>query len=254
VYGHHGKTKLLAAPHKFPSRQSYESCQAIARLHLIPEEETVFAQQHPEALDAGVIHNDIICAGNKLVFMYHEKAFVNAEKVLEELRAKVLNTCRKELCEIKITEAQLPLKEAVNTYFFNSQIISLPDGKMAFVAPVECRGHPQAQPLLDAIIADKNPIEKVLFFNLKQSMQNGGGPGCLRLPIVLTREEIAAANPYVFLNESLYKNLVDWVNEHYREELRFEDLADPMLLVEVRYALDKLTELLDLGPLYRFQQ
>jgi succinylarginine dihydrolase len=43
------------------------------------------------------------------------------------------------------------------------------------------------------------------------------------------------------------------VQQHSRDELRPPDLADPRLLDECRAALDALTQILKLGPIYRFQ-
>jgi succinylarginine dihydrolase len=56
------------------------------------------------------------------------------------------------------------------------------------------------------------------------------------------------------LTEALYAQLIEWVTRHYREQLSAEDLADPALLEEGRAALDRLTQILGLGAVYRFQQ
>ena len=89
--------------------------------------------------------------------------------------------------------------------------------------------------------------------DLSQSMRNGGGPACLRLRVVLNERELAAVHPGVFLTERLYKKLKDWIQRHYRDRLLPNDLADPQLLYEGRQALDELTTILELGPLYTFQ-
>ena len=91
------------------------------------------------------------------------------------------------------------------------------------------------------------------FLDLKQSMRNGGGPACLRLRVVLNDAERAALPPGVFINDRTYSRLVRWVKKHYREKLTAADLADPLLLEETRRALDALTGLLGLGPIYPFQ-
>jgi succinylarginine dihydrolase len=81
-------------------------------------------------------------------------------------------------------------------------------------------------------------------------MQNGGGPACLRLRVVLTEAELTAAKPELFLDVPLYDRLVAWATSHYREELAPEDLGDPALLSESREALDELTQILELGGRY----
>jgi succinylarginine dihydrolase len=77
-------------------------------------------------------------------------------------------------------------------------------------------------------------------------MQNGGGPACLRLRVVLTERELALVHPGVMLTDALYEKLVEWVNRHYRESLAPEGLRDPALAREGNLALDELAGILDL--------
>ncbi|RWT62560.1 succinylarginine dihydrolase, partial [Klebsiella pneumoniae] len=86
------------------------------------------------------------------------------------------------------------------------------------------------------------------------SMQNGGGPACLRLRVALKDNELAAVNPGVIMTAPLYDTLVQWVDKHYRDRLSEADLADPQLLDECRTALDELTQILKLGSVYPFQR
>ena len=107
---------------------------------------------------------------------------------------------------------------------------------------------------MDQLVPGKHPIEEVVYVDLRQSMQNGGGPACLRLRIALTEPELAALHPQVLLTDTLHKTLIGWVERWYREDLRLEDLGDPLLFTEARSALDELTKILDLGSLYDFQR
>lgn len=72
--------------------------------------------------------------------------------------------------------------------------------------------------------------------------------------MVLTDEERQAVNPAVMMNDVLFNALNDWVGRYYRDRLTAADLADPQLLREGRDALDTLTQLLQLGSVYPFQQ
>ena len=58
----------------------------------------------------------------------------------------------------------------------------------------------------------------------------------------------------VFLDDALADALAAWIRQHYRDRLVPEDLADPALLDESRRALDELSQLLQLGSVYPFQQ
>ncbi len=48
------------APARYPARQTREAGEAIARLHQLDEQHTVFVQQNPAVIDQGVFHNDVI--------------------------------------------------------------------------------------------------------------------------------------------------------------------------------------------------
>lgn len=242
-------------PVRFPARQTFEASQAIARNHKIPPERVIFAQQNPKAIDAGVFHNDVISVGHQNLFLYHELAFLNTDQVIKELQLKMQTFSNQEMILVPVSNAEISLEDAVKSYLFNSQIVTLPNGKFVLLAPTECQEMPSVHSFLEKMARNqKNVIEKVHFFNLYESMRNGGGPACLRLRIALNEKELAAAHQEVFLTPKLYDALVAWVNKHYRDYLTPNDLQDYSLLEEGRQALDELTNLLNLGSIYAFQK
>ena len=97
-------------------------------------------------------------------------------------------------------------------------------------------------------------MRSVHFLDLRQSMENGGGPACLRQRIVLETDERAAVQARVFWNEALGTELEAWVRRFYRDRLVAEDLADPQLHLDNLAALDALTGILRLGSVYDFQR
>lgn len=237
-------------PARYPARQTLEASQAIARLHGLGDEHVVYAQQNPAAVDAGVFHNDVIAVANGNTLFYHELAFSDERRVLDELASKLRGT---QLQAVRVSEADVPLAEAVSSYLFNSQLLNTEKG-MLLVVPGECREVDSVNRYLDTLLHSDGPIASVEVFELNQSMRNGGGPACLRLRVVLQPNELAAIHPGVLLNDSLFARLTDWVNTHYRDQLRQEDLADPSLLTESRTALDELTQILGLASIYDFQR
>lgn len=252
VYGKQAFNLEQIAPTRFPARQTLEASQAIARLHQLDLSRTVFAQQNPEVIDAGVFHNDVIAVGNQHALFYHEMAFLNTDQLLAELKNKYPG--EKTLEFIQVSSTDVPLSDAISSYLFNSQLLSLNDTDMLLICPGECGENPRVRQYLDALVAGPNSIKKVQFYDVKQSMRNGGGPACLRQRVVLTEQELGKTNPRCIMDESRYKILCQWVSKHYRDELSAEQLADPQLLDESRQALDELTQLLDLGNIYPFQQ
>lgn len=255
VYGRSAFSFDDKLPGVFPARQTLEASAAIARLHLLDRAATVFLRQDPEAIDAGVFHNDVISVGNQNVFWYHAQAFADVHQAMDLLRSGYYRICGEELVLIEVSPDQVSLGEAVKTYLFNSQLVTLPDSAMALIAPQESAENPRTAGLLAEIAADKsNPIASIHFANTRQSMKNGGGPACLRLRVVLTQQEKALTHQGVYLTDDLYRRLAAWGNRYYRDRLEPTDLLDPALPLESKAALDSLTHMLDLGSIYDFQR
>lgn len=237
-------------PRRFPARQTLEASQAVARQHGLSEAQTVFAQQHPAAIDAGVFHNDVIAVGNGPVLLYHEMAFLDEQATLDALRSKMASP----LIPVRVPSEAVSLEDAVASYLFNSQLLSNPDGSMTLVVPGECQEREAVwRTIQDLLLAGHNPIGEVIVKDVKQSMRNGGGPACLRLRVVLSSEERNALTGRVLLTDELHRELTGWVERHYRDRLASDDLADPQLADETLTALDELTRILQIGSVYPFQ-
>ncbi len=252
VYGRQAFNGQLE-PKKFPARQTLEASQAVARLHQLPESQTVFVQQNPDVIDQGVFHNDVIAVSNGNVLFHHQEAFLNQAQAFSEISHK-LSQLGAQFTPIEVPSSQVSVRDAVGTYLFNSQLLSKANGKMLIVVPEEARHNPRVWAYLTELTQSGGPIDEVRVFDLRESMCNGGGPACLRLRVVLSQAELAATNPQALLNDELYQRLCTWVNQHYRDRLIEADLADPLLLQENYAALDELTQIMDLGAIYPFQQ
>jgi succinylarginine dihydrolase len=252
VYGRYAFDSSKPAPKRFPARQTLEASQAIARLHGLSEDNTVYIQQNPDVIDQGVFHNDVIAVGNQNVLFYHEQAFADTEAKLAEIQLKFGDN---PLHFIKVGTEQVSIQDAVSTYLFNTQLITPPDGQMTIIAPTECQENDSVRSYLEQLTqSSDSPIKRVEFFDVKQSMRNGGGPACLRLRVALNDEELTGANQNCLMSDKLFSRLNQWVEKHYRDELAVDDLRDPALLEESRSALDELTQILKLGSVYPFQQ
>ncbi|MBK26835.1 MAG: N-succinylarginine dihydrolase [Halobacteriovorax sp.] len=251
VYGKHHFDKSKPRPTKFEARHTIEASKAIARLHQLDPNKTVFAQQNPDVIDQGVFHNDVIGVGNKDVYFYHEQGLLNSKEVEENLKRAF---GERPLHLVKVTTDQVPVLDAIKSYLFNSQLIALPNNETALIAPEECKNNPAVWNYIENYMLKETPIKHVHVFNVTQSMKNGGGPACLRLRVALKETELASVNQATLMDETLHEKLYALVDKHYREELTQNDLRDPKLINEVRSFLDELTTVLKLGSIYPFQQ
>lgn len=230
-------------PSRFPARQTREASEAIARSHQLDLNQVVFAQQNPDVVDQGVFHNDVIAVGNEFLFLVHEDAFVNQQEVLQTLQSKSNDGIQ----IIEVKRNQVSVADAVGSYLFNSQLITLPNQNMVLIAPYECNTNSATKQLIDALIASPdNPLSSVHYLDLKQSMRNGGGPACLRLRVVLNEHQLAAMHQGVLVNERLLDELEDVVRQYYRTELLVNDLDSPALIQESAQALQALNVVLKL--------
>ncbi len=235
----------------FPSRQTRAACEALARNHLLDPARVVFARQHPDAIDAGVFHNDVISTGNEDVFLFHEQAFATSRSLMTDLAAPL----GKSLTLIEAHDSDFSLEDAVTSYLFNSQLVTLPDSSMALIAPFESKNNPRVHAFIEKAVArTDNPLNRVEYLDVKESMRNGGGPACLRLRVVLTDDELRNTHQAVMLTDSLYNKLVSWVEKNYPDHIAPDQLRDPVLARGCVDALDELTRILELPKLYPFQR
>jgi succinylarginine dihydrolase len=238
------------APTRHPARQTLEASHEVARLLRVPSARCVHAQQSPEAIDAGVFHNDVICVGSGGTLLFHEDAFLESAATIAALERAVGAGFR----PLVVHRDELSVAEAVSTYLFNSQLLSSPDGHQILVCPLEVREHPRACAVVDRILGDpSSPVKTVAYLDVRESMRNGGGPACLRLRVPLDEADRAALHPGFLLSPERIAWLQGWIERHYPEELRPSDLCDPKLLRHSRDALDELTRWMGVGAIYPFQ-
>lgn len=251
VYGRRA-FEPAGGPKRYPARQTYEASAAIARQHGILSDRALFARQNSAAIDAGAFHNDVVAVANRHVLLYHQDAFEDPRALQNALRAAAGDTA---LAFVEVPKDKVGLKDAVSSYLFNSQLVSVPRREgMTLILPVEAKETPATADYVAELTASGGPIAHAEYLDVRQSMKNGGGPACLRLRVVLTDAERAAMRGRVLLDDALADRLEDWIKRHYRDRLAPDDLGDPALITETRAALDELTALLELGPVYDFQR
>lgn len=245
VYGEDGE--------RFPARQKRRASEAVARNHRLDPDKTVFVRQSKAALDAGAFHNDVVGVANDNILFLHEQSFENPAAAYAAIRAAAPF--------VEIIEApasRVSLEDAVKSYLFNSQLVTLPGagsgGEMALILPTESQENERVSAFLEETVAQNNPINRLVFRDVRESMRNGGGPACLRLRVVLSEEEAAGANPHFILDEAKIAALETWVKTHYRDRATPDDLADPAFMEESLAAMQALTDLLEMGAFYDFQR
>ena len=246
-----GRTRSVRErPQTHHARQTREASEAVARLLRVAATRVVLWQQDPASIDAGAFHSDVLAVGNEAFLLCHENAFRDTHALVSELGLRLGG----ELVVSLATERELPRVEAVSSYPFNSQLLTLPKGGMAIVAPREAEQSEASRKFLERVLEEENPVTAVHYVDVNDSMRNGGGPACLRLRVRLEAHEEKALGARVLWNQKLHDALVACVTARYRDRLTLDDFADPAFVDEARTALDELTALLDLGSVYEFQK
>jgi succinylarginine dihydrolase len=225
----------------FPARQHVEASRAIARLHALHPERTLFVQQSEAAIAAGAFHNDVVAVANEHVLFAHEQAF--------EDRAGFYTDLRRLLPEVEIVEVPasiVSLADAVGSYLFNAQLATLPEGGMALILPEEAREARAAWAWLEDLVAGNGPIRRLCVVDVRESMANGGGPACLRLRVTA---DPARIDPRFLVDEVRLDSISTCIAETWPERIAPADLADPALAGRIEAARRSLLALLDLEEL-----
>lgn len=223
----------------FPARQHPDASAAVARRHRL--ERVLFVQQSEEAIAAGAFHNDVVAVANGRVLFAHEQAFADKDRFYADLRAL--------LPEVEIVEvpaAEVSLADAIRSYLFNAQLVTLPSGEMALVLPGEARETPSVWNWLQAHVAGNGPIRRLEVVDVRQSMANGGGPACLRLRVVC---DPAMVDPRFLVDAEKLDRIAAVIEAHWPEAIPFDSIADPALVARVEAARKALLEALDLSDL-----
>jgi succinylarginine dihydrolase len=233
----------------FPVRQHREASAAVARLHGLEPARTIFAQQSAEAIAAGAFHNDVVAVANERVLFAHEQAFADPATLYCILKAQL-----PEVEIIEVPASAVSLADAISTYLFNAQLVSLPQDDpsaslgtgMALILPSEARANPRVWGWLEGLIRRNGPIRKLESVEVRESMANGGGPACLRLRVVA---DPATIDPRFLVDHAKLARIEAVVVAHWPELIAPDDLCRPALWTKVRQARAALLDVLDLGEL-----
>lgn len=238
-----------AASARFPARQTIEASQAQVRLLALDPSRVMYPQQHPDGIDAGAPHADVLAVAHGSLLLVHELAFREFDGVIGELRRRLGSA----LSVAVARSAELPVQDAVATSVFGAQFYARAGGSVGMLVAAEARENEAASGFLDRLVGDGH-IGEVQTIDLRQGLRHGGGPASMRLRAPLNEAEVAGLGGRVVVDDALDRELVAWVEKHYRDRLAPEDLADPQLTREANAALDELTRILGLGSVYGFQR
>ncbi len=237
----------------YGGRQNLQASQKIAENHHIPSSQILFLEQNPEVIKQGVFHNDVIAVSNENLLLVHACACKNGMEDIKKIEVAYNKLHpQNNLQLVVISDDDLSVEEAVGSYFFNSQIITKPNGKMAVIAPMELKTlyGEKASKLMEKIRADKNnSIDEIKYLDLRQSMQNGGGPACLRLRVLLDSEQISvlSKDTNVLADEKLLLTLEQLVEKYYPEKLRVQLMRELDLYNNNRYFLVELAKVMKIS-------
>jgi len=234
VYGRRGGA--------FPARQHVEASRAVARFHALDPERTLLVAQSEDAIAAGAFHNDVVAVANENVLFAHEKAYDERPAFYAELRRLL-----PEVEIVEVPDAAVSLADAIASYLFNAQLVTLPDGGgMALILPHEARETPSVWAWLQEMIAGNGPIRRLFVVDVRQSMANGGGPACLRLRVAA---DPATIDPRFLADEPKLDRIAAIIDAHWPESIAPGDLLDPSLWDRMEQARRALNQALDLTEL-----
>jgi succinylarginine dihydrolase len=218
----------------FPARQHVEASRAIARLHLLDPERTIFVQQSEEAIAGGAFHNDVVAVANEHVLFAHEQAFADKQFLLDACGKFVPG-----FEYVEVAAAEVPLEDAVKSYLFNAQLVTPPGGEMTLVVPTEVRETKSIWNWIERHLTGNGPIRRVEIVDVRQSMANGGGPACLRLRVVADPGDV---DPRFLVDPAKLDRIADVVTRNWPSQIHHSELQQPALIDEIERARAALFE------------
>lgn len=231
----------------YPARQHEQAARAIARRHGLAPAATLFIEQAPGAIAAGAFHNDVVAVANGPVLFTHERAFADRGTAHAAIRAAA------PWCEIiEVSDADVPLADAISSYLFNAQLVTVPDAPqsgdagMALIVPLESTETPSVARALDRLVASNGPIRRVVPVNVRQSMANGGGPACLRLRVVA---DPATVDPRFIVDDAKLDLAAGVIAAHWPESIAPAQIGTAALRQQVTTARAALLDALGLSEL-----
>ena len=217
---------------RFPARQHVEASRLVARAHRLDPARCVFIEQNPAAIEAGAFHNDVVAVANERVLFAHAEAFADQAGAYAAIRAAF-----PALEVVEVPADAVSLAEAIRTYLFNAQLLTLPSGEMALIVPEECRESAAVWGWCEAMMASNGPIRQIIPVDVRQSMANGGGPACLRLRVVC---DPATVDSRFLLDEAKADRIERVIAETWPKQIDPDDLGRAALaktVIAARYAL-----------------
>ena len=223
----------------FPARQHSEASKAVARIH--GTYRALMVQQSEDAIAAGAFHNDVVAVANERVLFAHEQAFADKDAFYRDLRTLL------PMVEIvEVPAASVSLADAIQSYLFNAQLVTLPGGEMALILPTEAQDNRRVWGWLQAMIAGNGPIRQLIPVDVRQSMANGGGPACLRLRVVC---DPATVDPRFLVDEAKLDQMAAIIAAHWPEAIDPADLTKSTLWDAIRGGRLAMLTALDLTTL-----
>jgi succinylarginine dihydrolase len=223
----------------YPARQHVEASKAVARLHGLDPARTLFVMQSQEAIAAGAFHNDVVAVANEGLLFAHEQAFADKDRFYTQLRALL-----PAVQIIEVPARAISLTNAIQSYLFNAQLVTMPHGGMALVLPAEAKAIKSVWAWLENLVAGNGPIRELIPVDVRQSMANGGGPACLRLRVVADPANI---DPRFLVNEAKLDAIANIVERSWPEEIIATDLADTRLIAQIEQSWLMLVDHLQLS-------
>lgn len=248
VYGSDDAEKSLGK--RFLARQSLEASRTVARLHRLDPRSTFYLRQHPDAIDAGAFHNDVVATSHQNVWLHHQDAYLDADETITAIEKRFEAVTGEPLNRIVISNSDVPRHDAVRSYLFNSQLLSRENDScsMTMLCPQQVREVPSTRDQVESLIHQINPLDACEFVELRESMHNGGGPACLRLRVPMTEGQWSNLPEKSRWSESLADQLCETIQRHYPETLEFAELVNGDCIERSVRAVTAVQQVLGFNP------
>ena len=195
----------------FPSRQHKNSFNDLIKQCKIKH--SLIIQQNDKAINKGVFHNDVISFGFENTLICHQYAFKNQPETLNKIEDEYKKITKENLNIFEVSEKDLPLKDAINSYIFNSQAFKTYNG-WGLLCPQKAYQCQKSKTIIK-LWKTQGIFKAIEYTDVSSSLKNGGGPACLRLTIYLTKNKFKNINQQFKFDLKMYKVLKTFIKTTY---------------------------------------
>lgn len=232
-------------------RHGRHGLQAASRIFELSPHMHHIAGIHPDAIAAGIWGIDELTIASGNLLMFHQRGFIDSDLLASELLRDYPGKSLELLC---VGQNEVRLEQALRSHMFTSALHLSQSGHQHLIARDTVEKDADASRYIEDLVQGSGPIHTLYYHAMDELVGNFGGPGTCSVKLILSEAERQALPKQPWVTEALLKQLDQWVDRYFSDEIGIHDLGLADALGQNQAALNELTRLCGYDALYDFQR